>query len=91
MRRVQLLRSKMQHFTQMLEQYALTEVVEGSWQIFKNNLPHQVYFEDLIRLHNEFLDNIIVKFFIDKKDHKIMGQITRMFGFVLQFTKLVKD
>ena len=48
-------------------------------------------FEDLIKLHNEFLDQIMIKCFIDKKDHKIMGQITKLFSFVLQFSKIVKE
>jgi hypothetical protein len=33
----------------------------------------------------------MIKCFIDKKDHKIMGQITKLFGFVLQFSKVVKQ
>ncbi|CDW78602.1 lissencephaly type-1-like motif-containing protein [Stylonychia lemnae] len=90
-RKIQLLRNKMHHFTSTLEQYALTEVIHSSWQTFKNNLPHQYMFEDLIRLHNDFLDQIMIKCFIDKKDHKIMGQITKLFSFVIQFSKLVKE
>jgi len=39
-RRVQLLRNKMQHFVSVLEQYTQIEVIQTSWTIFKQNLAH---------------------------------------------------
>lgn len=48
----------MQHFISVLEQYTQIEVIQTSWTIFKQNLAHQTIFEDLIKLHNEFLDTI---------------------------------
>jgi hypothetical protein len=48
----------MQHFVSVLEQYTLIEVIQPAWVIFKQNLAHQTVFEDLIKLHNEYLDSI---------------------------------
>jgi hypothetical protein len=48
----------MQHFVSVLEQYSLIEVIQSQWTIFKANLSHQTVFEDLIKLHNDFLDAI---------------------------------
>ena len=48
----------MQHFVSVLEQYTLIEVIQAAWVIFKQNLVHQTVFEDLIKLHNEYLDSI---------------------------------
>lgn len=50
------MRSKMQHFVTMLEQYAMTEVIESLWTTFRESLAHITVFEDLIKLHNDFLD-----------------------------------
>lgn len=57
----------------------LTEVISAKWRIFKDALTKIQVFEDIIKLHNEFLDQIMIKCFIDKKDHKVMGQINNMF------------
>jgi hypothetical protein len=48
----------MQHFVSVLEQYTLIEVIQAAWVVFKQNLAHQTVFEDLIKLHNEYLDSI---------------------------------
>ena len=48
----------MQHFVSVLEQYTMIEVIQAAWVIFKQNLAHQTVFEDLIKLHNEYLDSI---------------------------------
>ena len=48
----------MQHFISVLEQYTQIEVIQASWTVFKQNLAHQTVFEDLIKLHNEYLDTI---------------------------------
>jgi len=48
----------MQHFIQVLEQYTLIEVIQASWTVFKQNLAHQTIYEDLIKLHNDFLDSV---------------------------------
>lgn len=81
----------MQHFISMMEQYALTEVIEASWKNFKDSLTRIQDFEDLIKLHNDFLDQILVKCFIDKKDHKVMGLISNLYEFVNKLNKLVKE
>lgn len=48
----------MEHFVKVLDQYTQLEVIQAAWTIFKQNLTHQTVFEDLIKLHNEFLDSI---------------------------------
>ena len=48
----------MQHFVSVLEQYTLIEVIQAAWVFFKQNLANQTVFEDLIKLHNEYLDSI---------------------------------
>lgn len=57
-RRVQILRQHMSHFVTALEQYTLIEVIQSQWVVFKSSLGQQTVFEDLIKLHNEFLDSI---------------------------------
>lgn len=36
----------------------MIEVIQTQWVLFKGNLAHQTVFEDLIKLHNEFLDSV---------------------------------
>lgn len=55
---MQLLRSRMQHFVSVLEQYTLIEVIQSSWSVFKQSMGQQHAFEDLIKLHNDFLDAV---------------------------------
>lgn len=55
-KRIQILRSKMQHFVSMLEEYVLMEVISAKWKTFKDALTKIQIFEDIIKLHNEFLD-----------------------------------
>lgn len=48
----------MQHWVTALEQYSLNEVIQGSWAKFKQSLSRQSVFEDLVTLHNDFLDAV---------------------------------
>ena len=48
-------------------------------------------FEDLVQLHNDFLDQIMVKCFINTNDHRIMAQVDKMFQFVRKFNQIVRD
>mmetsp|Transcript_42979 Transcript_42979/g.31384 ORF Transcript_42979/g.31384 Transcript_42979/m.31384 type:complete len:114 (+) Transcript_42979:44-385(+) len=81
----------MQHFISMMEQFVLTEVIEALWTKFKESLTNISVFEDLIRLHNDFLDKVMQKCYIDKKDNKVLALINQMFEFILKFNKVVKE
>jgi len=81
----------MHHFVQMIEQYCQTEVIEAAWSRFRKGMAQIQLFEDLVRIHNEFLDHVLFKCFIDKKDSKIRGLLDSIFGFVFKLNMIVSE
>lgn len=55
-RKVQLLRQKMQHFVNNLMQYIMNEVIYKLWRKFNQNLNNIIRFEDILILHKEYLN-----------------------------------
>ena len=53
----------------------MVAVIQSQWKIFKKQLAQINYFEDLISLHNAYLDTILEKCFLGRaRDNRL--QIT---------------
>ena len=81
---MQVLRTRMQHFIQVLEQYTLIEVIQASWTVFKQNLAHQTIYEDLIKLHNDFLDSV-------KQQSVDIIQLNQLTSLILEYNRVVRE
>jgi len=70
-REVQLLRSSMHSFMSTFEEYLMLDAIDAGWQNLKKKLSTIQVFEDLISIHNEFLDKILDKSMLGRKETKI--------------------
>ena len=58
LRQVNFLWQQMQYFVRMFEEYVMTEVIEAEFASLKTKLTEISLFDDLLSMHNRFLDAI---------------------------------
>ena len=62
----------MQYFLKTIDEYVMVAVIQSQWKIFKKQLAQINYFEDLISLHNAYLDTILEKCFLGRaRDNRL--------------------
>ena len=82
----------MHYFVTSMEEYIMVEVIELSWSILRKKLQTINMFEELVALHNDYLDVIMEKCFIAKAEKSgLLLTLNQMFGFILKFHQLVKE
>lgn len=63
----------MQHFLQVLDEYAMIEVIQAAWENLRSKLPTLNSFDQLVQLHQDYLDEIMDKCFVTKtKTNRVM-------------------
>ena len=53
------------------EEYLMIDGIESGWLSLKSQMSSIQIFEDLIKIHNEFLDKILDKSMMGRKETKI--------------------
>ena len=76
---MQLLRSAMHSFTCTFEQYIMVDAIDAGWQSFRKKLQKVQVFEDLVLTHNQFLDKILDRSMLGRKETKIAQFISQIF------------
>ena len=81
----------MHHFVRVLDEYAMVEVIQTSWEQLKRKLAQLQTFEQLIQLHSDYLDRIMDRCFVTKKVNRVMTTLDQMFAFILKMCQLVRE
>jgi hypothetical protein len=61
----------------MFEEYVMTEVIEAEFATLKNRLTSIQNFNDLLTIHNSFLDTITDRILLDST--KLLFSLNQMF------------
>jgi hypothetical protein len=62
----------MNYFVRMFEEYVMTEVIEVEWTNFRKTLGKANLFEDIVTLHNRYLDTISEKCLLERGTGKLL-------------------
>lgn len=89
LRRLQLLRQKMQHFLDIFQGYIASEVHGTAWKFLKSGLPNCKTLDELINLHKNYLERVMLKCFLDTKGTVVMEQLRIIFGLVMRFQSIL--
>ena len=88
----------MHYFATLIEEYVLVEVIQTQWVYFKNSLENIMLFEELVDLHNNYLDTILDKCFLRGKESKDLGNEKKMqstlnliFSQVFKLNHIIKE
>lgn len=71
LRQMQGLRSMMHNFMSTFEEYIMIDAIEAGWEALKKKMANIQVFEELISMHNEYLDKILDKSMLGRKETKI--------------------
>ena len=69
----------------------MIDAIEAGWQTVKNRMSEIQVFEDLISMHNEFLDRMLDKSMLGRKETKIANFITQIFITIQKFCSLIRE
>ena len=69
----------MNYFVRMFEEYVMTEVIEAEWTNFRKALGKASLFEEIVGLHNRYLDTISDKCFLERGSGKLLISLNAMF------------
>ncbi|XP_061177982.1 gamma-tubulin complex component 6-like [Saccostrea echinata] len=87
---LQLYRQEMQHFVRVMQGYISHQVIFVTWNEFKSSLKSDVQnLDDLIRVHDDYLNRAIFRCLLNTKAAKIMKIMRDMFNLILQFRTLL--
>ena len=70
------LRCIMHNFMSTFEEYLMIDAIEAGWESLKKKMANVQVFEDLSSIHNEYLDKILDKSMLGRKETKIAQFIT---------------
>jgi len=87
--RCHLLRNEMIHFIDNLFNYLMVEVIEATWDQFKEKLGGVKELNELIELHENCIDKILEKALLKEKTEAIYKHLLKIFEFIyrLKFTQ----
>ena len=78
LRKVALARQEMLHVTSNIQNYLMFEVLEGSWNKFKERLDGAANLDEIIQAHDLYLDNIIeLALLTEDKESREIQQLLR--------------
>jgi len=63
----------------MFEEYVMTEVIETEWTSFRKTLTQATLFEEIVTLHNRYLDTIAEKCLLERGSGKLLISLNQMF------------
>lgn len=93
----------MQYFVTLIEEYVMYEVIQNQWIQFKAQLVRIQLFEELVDLHNNYLNTILSRCFLrgtvkDSQSESYLGEEKRLqstlnliFSQVFKLNHLIKE
>ena len=93
----------MQYFVTLIEEYVMYEVIQNQWTQFKQQLVKIQLFEELVDLHNNYLNAVLTRCFLrgtvkDNQSETYFGEEKRLqstlsliFNQVFKFNHLIKE
>lgn len=103
LRKLQFLRQQMQYFVTLIEEYILNEVIQSQWLAFKTALEKIDLFEELVELHNNYLNTVLAKCFLRRTvqdgaditelsgEKKLQTTLNLIFTQVFKLNHLIKE
>ena len=103
LRKLQFLRQQMHYFVSLIEEYVLYEVIHSQWLHFKKGLASLTLFEELVDLHNSYLDTVLERCFLRgtvndgrgqtdvAQEKKIQSTLGLIFSQVFKLNHLLKE
>jgi hypothetical protein len=92
-RQLQSARHEMQHFVSVLAGYVSHQVLDVAWADFQAKLTayrqNPDGLDNLIRIHDEYLDDMIFRALLNTKAAPVMKMVTSILGLVLKFREQV--
>jgi len=80
-----LLRNEMIHFIGNLLNYLMYEVIQSSWERFTDGLRDAQNLDQVIKLHEEFVNSMLEKALLTTRSDKIYRQVIKLFDFIYRF------
>lgn len=90
-RKIHLLRQKMQHFLDIYQGYIASEVHGTSWKYLTKGLAKAESIEEILKVHKEYLDLIMVRCFLEGKGLIVNEQLNMIFQLVMRFRNIVME
>ena len=81
----------MHTFMSTFEHYVMIDIIDSNWSEFIKKLSKIQVFEDLIQLHNSFLDKVLDMTMLGRRETKIAEFIGQMLICIQKFAALVHD
>ncbi|GMH60283.1 hypothetical protein TL16_g03017 [Triparma laevis f. inornata] len=87
LRKVALARQEMLHVTSNIQNYIMFEVLEGSWNAFARKFSKSATLDDVIKAHDEYLDNILHLALLgeDPESKRLSAQLALVFDIADRF------
>jgi gamma-tubulin complex component 3 len=85
LRRCHTLRGEMHHFVSNLQYYVMFEVLEGSWDVFVNQMNAAEDLDALVAAHDEYLDAVTRKSLLGPKSQLLAHTLSSIFESILRF------
>ncbi|GMI01301.1 hypothetical protein TrVE_jg13013 [Triparma verrucosa] len=87
LRKVALARQEMLHVTSNIQNYLMFEVLEGSWAAFSRKFAESSSLDDIIKAHDEYLDNILHLGLLgeDPESKRLSAQLALVFDIADRF------
>jgi len=87
----QLFRHRLQTFIDHYQEYVYSSVVEGSWKKFGHKIAKAKSLDDLVKAHENYLENILKKCFIDTYIKNVSDSISKAVSTILRFNGIVNN
>jgi hypothetical protein len=86
-----LLRHEMQHFVSSLQNYVFSQVAEIAWNDFCNKVSQVQTLNELITLHDRYVQNAIHKSMLNEKAQRVMAAVETVFYLIQQLYSQTSD
>jgi len=73
------------HFIGNLLNYLMYEVIQSSWERFTDGLRDAQNLDQVIKLHEEFVNSMLEKALLTTRSDKIYRQVIKLFDFIYRF------
>lgn len=85
LRKCQMLKQEIMHFVNNLYHYLMVEVQEGAWNQFINSVKTVSDLDQLILVHQKFLDIILERAFLSQENERIKAKLLSLLAHSLAF------
>eukprot|EP01117_Protostelium_nocturnum_P013847 TRINITY_DN520_c0_g1_i2.p1 TRINITY_DN520_c0_g1~~TRINITY_DN520_c0_g1_i2.p1 ORF type:complete len:669 (+),score=107.42 TRINITY_DN520_c0_g1_i2:155-2161(+) len=86
-----LLKNKLIQFVNNLQNYVVNRVLKGLWADFKESIKSASSFDEIQRLHEQYLSDVRDRCLLNAKATLVMTTIRKILGLCLQFRTAMND